>query len=1367
MSENQTNQASASTGPACEGENLIIEVIGKKHPEGQSFRLFDTTNRVQQEWLENQVKTEELDDSILHVWPMKGEDDKNVWLEMAADEGDPIRVPFLKEEGAVERQSERQKHVVLPVVPTTLVSGVTLRGSNPTHQVMCRSGFLYLLHEGRLWREIEIRISGQGETTYHDVPLAQHRRKDGVAAGPRKATGSALSEIWLPARMDGKWLDIEVAFSESQLPSARLNYFEQPSGNRTNRFNVVHLELKATTPDEDPLPGHAFPVDELKPQRPRKPADEWQFDRPGQYLGDVNGAYPSSSWDYAKRIHQRQESQEPEDTLYDDERPEINALSLCLQKTLKEVQGDSQPTSGSGEDPEQDDLEQVNRSEPPFSSELWESGGQCVPDALQDARERGIATIAVDDAIYRLRYLLQRRMAGVWFAGAASRRAMCRPYFHSGFLVNTALVPEDFDGRENPLHKFISELSANGRSELDRSIAKSERALAQRYLKNLQGDMLTSLKSVKTQAALADLFSFDGVDYLGAFQFVAEILQDVATAPEEEDALALDSGNTEDNEGKQWVRALCQGEQCPELYGMLFPEASVETLQSDYEAPEEPEENDGSGVYRGTELAKLETAGLPKVEDITSFHGLELVAAAHQGAFRTMLDYYVRFGSSMMMEVHGKLWSAIQKAEKKLAEEPAIKQQKKHIAQLKSQLESLRKERQEFVEQRVAVEEDFRGATEIQKAKASELDARQRQLNDALLDANDQLATLRSQAIRAKMKLYAGSLEGMRASMPQNWGKMKLARLSKANQKGYLVIGMLENLSSESAGEASIRVFGDIHLEGSEMAATSQVVASTNRQRAAAQGIAANTSEEALLLVLPDNENMAKALNELAEAETAIVLAQRGVASAEKAAESASQASTALAQRLQEARKNYAAAENRFAALNKRLESQKQSFESARYQWDQEAAGARKAVSETRNKWSYKALNSPVLPAVVMMVEAYNVSANVSAYDHLRRERGSARADWGIISTTYDAALAVAMLAERFQGSITKRFGVASMSTFLSQEVGGPVGRILASFAGGPVAFRAVFGAVGAFLTGFIFISDALYQFEMGNTGAGIGSSLLAAGTFAMGINGLLASGSTLLFLAPVVWLTIGIFLCVAGAVMVWWFSEDPFETWMRQGPFGDLNGKSYLKEPSEAYYRLVSLLMGVNVTLEPNLFSSKVGVGSSGGDCETPEVIEAKQRANTCLRVESPIPQLFENQGPLVIESHLRMVEMRSPANLGPDMVKLWRLFPLDISRTRESILYSEPTDNGYLFYLEAPGVHMEEQKGLFGNVVSREIVKYSWSARVQIRIGKKDDLMVFPAPLPDSSLTYDKNNEEHTKPDFSETDRVFWFDEKVVQRG
>ena len=44
MSENNSNQVAGNCGPACEGESLIIEVIGKEHPEGHSFRIFDETN---------------------------------------------------------------------------------------------------------------------------------------------------------------------------------------------------------------------------------------------------------------------------------------------------------------------------------------------------------------------------------------------------------------------------------------------------------------------------------------------------------------------------------------------------------------------------------------------------------------------------------------------------------------------------------------------------------------------------------------------------------------------------------------------------------------------------------------------------------------------------------------------------------------------------------------------------------------------------------------------------------------------------------------------------------------------------------------------------------------------------------------------------------------------------------------------------------------------------------------------------------------------------------------------------------------------------------------------------------------------------
>lgn len=94
MSEATSSKAAGSCGPACEGESLIIEVIGKDHPVGQSFRIFDESNYEQQEWLENQVKIEELEDSVLHVWPWKGQPEQNVWLEIDAEEGAPIRVPF-------------------------------------------------------------------------------------------------------------------------------------------------------------------------------------------------------------------------------------------------------------------------------------------------------------------------------------------------------------------------------------------------------------------------------------------------------------------------------------------------------------------------------------------------------------------------------------------------------------------------------------------------------------------------------------------------------------------------------------------------------------------------------------------------------------------------------------------------------------------------------------------------------------------------------------------------------------------------------------------------------------------------------------------------------------------------------------------------------------------------------------------------------------------------------------------------------------------------------------------------------------------------------------------------------------------------
>lgn len=154
MSENSAKQSTAGCSPTCEDESLIIEVIGKEHPDGHAFRIFDETNYEQQEWLEKQVEIEPLENSILHVWPWKGQPSRNVWIEIKSEDG-PIRVPFLDDATSTEREVEHQRHVVLPVVPATLLSGIELHGQKPARQVLARAGFLYIFYKEKLWREIE------------------------------------------------------------------------------------------------------------------------------------------------------------------------------------------------------------------------------------------------------------------------------------------------------------------------------------------------------------------------------------------------------------------------------------------------------------------------------------------------------------------------------------------------------------------------------------------------------------------------------------------------------------------------------------------------------------------------------------------------------------------------------------------------------------------------------------------------------------------------------------------------------------------------------------------------------------------------------------------------------------------------------------------------------------------------------------------------------------------------------------------------------------------------------------------------------------------------------------------------------------
>src|SRR5690606_17227807 len=114
-----------SQGPACEEDHLIVEVIGKDHPDGQRIVIYDQSDNEQQEWLTRRVKKEPLIDSTLQTWPWRNQPKRNLWLEIEAEKGNPIRVPLIRDATATPRQMERQRNVIVPVVPMTTLRGVS------------------------------------------------------------------------------------------------------------------------------------------------------------------------------------------------------------------------------------------------------------------------------------------------------------------------------------------------------------------------------------------------------------------------------------------------------------------------------------------------------------------------------------------------------------------------------------------------------------------------------------------------------------------------------------------------------------------------------------------------------------------------------------------------------------------------------------------------------------------------------------------------------------------------------------------------------------------------------------------------------------------------------------------------------------------------------------------------------------------------------------------------------------------------------------------------------------------------------------------------------------------------------------------
>lgn len=1353
MSDATSSKAAGSCGPACEGESLIIEVIGKDHPVGHSFRIFDESNYGQQEWLENQSKIEELEDSVLHVWPWKGQPERNVWLEIDAEDGAPIRVPFLKNTGAVDRQMDRQRHVILPFIPATLLSGVELKATNPVRHVLSRAGFLYLFHEGVLWRELEVRIDEAGVTTYHDVPLHQHRNRndnDKLNSAYREVTGAGLSEIWAPACVDGGWLTLEAAYSESQWPGERVNHLERSSADRRHRCNRISMRFTAGRKEstETLLISNgnttAFLADELEPQRSRKPAVEWGFDRPEQYLLDTQSNYPKSAMDSALSIHQRQEDPDPEDPIAEDERPEMTALANCLHKTVQEVESANA-------------LQCFAEEQEPFT---WYDTEPATNDCTESARTRAIGAIRVDDPLYQLRYNNQRRQVAAWFANATTRRARARPYFDSALLVNSVLEPEYIGGKANELHKHMSEVFGSGRREFERSIALSERRMARDYLDQLHTDLLCRLSDERTQHALTDLFTHYSYDYAGAFKFVSSLIMDLVTEPKECDALDASVEGSVDGRGKRWLEGLCEGKHSPVLYSLLFPRFSSEDQEKPYEPPPEPDTNHGNGRFRGTELAAMSDKGLPEFDELKTIDGFELTAEAEAGAYETLLTSHLRFGGQVLMGIHGNMWVSIHHASQ------AIFARDTKLTEIKDELEELRLEKAKLESQRWARERNINNL----HAKAQQLSDIQDKLN-SLESQRESLArqrdSLNKKAILGQMKLYSNSLEQLRRALPGLLGKMELMRLSKALQKDYFVFEISTRRPNVKRGSDAIRLFGDVfNIDGSQSSGQKRVEASTNSSRAQAAGIASDIAEDAYVLVLPKTEEIAQMVEKITAAESRYRDAVHKLTDLEDLSDlnlNTPAAAAVAARRLDEARAEVAKAEQGLKDFDRDIRTQRDAVaRKANYVSDVEAANDavnridQAEIDSKRSGRVYRILNKPIFPVFVGMLEIYNASSVLSYSSREERIKGEGAAFVGRFSARFDLVATGAALSERW---------ILGPAKVLSLRPPGEFGKMLARRLGAPLTIRSGLGVAAGFLMALDSGLDAMYEYRMGNHKAAVGNGLLAGSGLAFGFASLVGKAGTFLVLGPGAWLAVGAALAVSGLVMVFMFSDEPLDVWTRHGPFGQLNEKPFLKEPSEAYYRLIGLLMGVSVRLEYNPLRRAAQLGElEESDSNRTNALAASTER---LVVESAIPGLFSANGVVDIIPKLQLAETIAVAKGRSAHARTNRLTG---EAVKELILLTEPSDAGVHLYLNAPQNSRQRiESSYFWQPNRWETKIYRWSAKIQVKARKTlgEKQMVFPAPPPEDPLTYSEKNDEHTEPDFATRVQPFWYSERVQESG
>ncbi|KPW27264.1 Uncharacterized protein ALO59_04369 [Pseudomonas amygdali pv. mellea] len=402
-------------------------------------------------------------------------------------------------------------------------------------------------------------------------------------------------------------------------------------------------------------------------------------------------------------------------------------------------------------------------------------------------------------------------------------------------------------------------------------------------------------------------------------------------------------------------------------------------------------------------------------------------------------------------------------------------------------------------------------------------------------------------------------------------------------------------------------------------------------------------------------------------------------------------------------------------------------------------------LDSEKNKAAYRVLGSTPFCLAVLMLEVWNVSSESEAVAQANREKSFLRASAGVISAGVDLIIAVEALAVKLTGVQQQNFFSRKIFYEISVESAEKwLGVTLGAATTKKISARLIAQISSGGLLAAINFYDVWHSWQW-NDQAMYGYLLIAMGGLSGSLSSMFGGAAILSGLNPAGWAAL--LLIGTGVGLVIMLSPTPLESWLANGPFGESNSiDQHLQDPSEAFYRLTSLLAGISISIEKN--PDYDPRATFDRYAQLPHAI---RRSDTIVRLRSRLPGLIGSFDSLSIEAECRTCRITEKmSNQG-----------IPYSAQKE-ITDRPETPNAQCLYADALELFFTTPINQVSPTGSSRHY-YTWAVRAQFILITKREKRYFPAPKLRDSTQHSKN---WATPSFNEVDQPFWADE-VTYKG